>query len=150
MINQISLFDILPQEEINYPDWHNMTEEQIAKFIGEQLGLIFVPDGQDFGYKATRNKIGEIRVQVSQYAVDLDKDGQPYITKGQAYIGVDYWNKKTLGGCGIPCDSLEEAINCIKSAEKRAEQELAYREERKSRITPETETEEEPEEDMEI
>ena len=153
MINQISLFDILPEEEIEYPDWHDMTEEQIAGFIGEQLGLVFTPNNKyrdAKGYLAYRDKTGEFEIGIGHYAVDLDKDGQPFVRKGQAFISAHYWNKKLLGGSGGPCDSLEEAVNHLRAAEKQAERDLSYREELRRKENLTEEPEEECDEDLAI
>lgn len=153
MINQISLFDLLPQEEVEYPDWHDMSEEQIARFIGEQLGLMFTPNNKyrdAKGYLAYRDKTGEFEIGIGHYAVDLDKDGQPFVRKGQAFISAHYWNKKLLGGSGGSCDSLEEAVNHLRAAEKQAEKDLAYREELKVQTKLAEEPEEDCEEDMVI
>ena len=48
----------------------------------------------------------------------MDKDGQPYIQKGQAFIGIGYWNKKALQGCGIPCKDIKEAVEQASSKEE--------------------------------
>ena len=43
MNNQLTFFDVLPQEELKYPSFNNMNLEQIIKNIGEKTGHFFVP-----------------------------------------------------------------------------------------------------------
>lgn len=43
MNNQLTFFDVLPQEEVKYPAFNNMNIEQIIKSIGEKTGHVFIP-----------------------------------------------------------------------------------------------------------
>lgn len=43
-MDQINIFDLLPDNPEDYPDWHNMTLEQIAAFIGDKIGVHFEND----------------------------------------------------------------------------------------------------------
>ena len=156
MINQITFFDIMPQKDIDYPDWHELTLEQIAKIIGEQIGVLFTPDPRSpdsSRYVGYKGKIEEYDLNIGHYNVDLDKDGQPYIRKGEAFIGISYWNKKALQGCGIPCKDIKEAVEHYRAAERNAEQSITYKRymtDPTAKNEEEPDEEEEPEAEMEI
>ena len=154
MINQISFFDVIPQEDIDYPDWHELTLEQIASIIGEQIGVCFKPDPRSpdsTRYVGYKGKVEEYDLNIGHYTVDMDKDGQPYIQKGQAFIGIGYWNKKALQGCGIPCKDIKEAVEHSRAAERSAENTLTYRQYlTETETAPDEETDEEVETEMEI
>ena len=115
MNDQVSIFDIIPDDPKDYPDWHNLTIEQIAAFIGEKIGVKFEPDTRwpepRRIFKAVNKETKEeYSVHLSEYRC-TDKEGQPFIS-------VSYMHGKLLGGSNGPCDSLEDAVKFLRSSEK--------------------------------
>lgn len=132
-MEQINIFDLLPDNPEDYPDWHNMTLEQIAAFIGDKVGVHFERDikSEEPVFRACRKaEKEEYRIDIGQYdkSVDWREPNFPY------FIGVSYDNKKCWGGSCAPCDSLEEAVNLLRRAEKsyrkQVEEQYNLREER--------------------
>lgn len=130
-MDQINIFDLLPDNPEDYPDWHNMTLEQIAAFIGDKIGVHFENDtkSEKPTFKAYRKaEKEEYSLYVGEYneCVSWRDPNFPY------YIGAGYYNKKCWGGASGPCDSLKEAVELLRRAEKnyrkQVEERIAIRE----------------------
>lgn len=112
-MRQLDIFDVMPAEEA---DWHQMTLEQIAKTIGNALGLVFTKSQlSDFlgeRYSARKNKLS-LTVKIGVYACQ-DR-------KGEKFIGCDTWTSS--GGCACNRDSIEDAVEFFKREVERYENE---------------------------
>lgn len=104
-MEQLTIFDFLPPEENKY-DIENMTTAEIAKIIGERVGVQFKPTGwvEEFGTKIKKLKLS---LHKSRYACDTTDR-----KKGDAFISVGY--DIGSGGGGSPVDSIEAAVNYFK------------------------------------
>ena len=111
---QLSFFDL--PGVINYPDWHNMTIEQISMLIGEQLGIRFSPDTR---FNGEFNEFIAYKSKKEFYTIGIDHSETCDERSGQAFIGVDYDNGIKHLGCSKPCDSIEEAIEFFRNIENR-------------------------------
>lgn len=120
MSYQLSFFDI--PGAVNFPDWHDMTIEQIALFVGEQIGLQFVPDNRFNGvyneYVAYKNKKVFYTIGIDHYETNDNRNGQPFIS-------VEYHNRIDHSGCASPLESLEEVILFFQNIENRNDQEIS-------------------------
>lgn len=100
-MDQITIFDVVPVEEV---DFRKLTEEEIVKAIENSTGLIFKYN------KNLGRGCYEAIVGTKEFQVYLSK----YTLTNEPFISCSYWNKKTLGGCSIPCNSLSDAIKFFK------------------------------------
>lgn len=122
MSYQLSFFDI--PGAVNFPDWHKMTIEQIALFVGEQIGIQFIPDTR---YNGECNEYIAFKNKKVFYTIGIDYYDTYDKRNGQSFISVGYDNRIDHSGCGSPLDSLEEVINFFRNIEshynKEAEEE---------------------------
>ena len=107
---QLNIFDLVGTDSA--PDWRDMTLEQIANSIGEQLGLHFIPDTRFHGefteYIAYKTTHLFFTIGLSNYRTTDKRNGKPFIAVG-------YENKQgTIAGGGRSCNTIEEAINYFK------------------------------------
>lgn len=106
---QTNIFEFVEAEE-KHTDFRFMTDEEIAKAIGQAVGLHFEYNKRFNEWVATVKKI-DFGVKTSNYACK-DKEGQPVIL-----VNV----QKTYGdfeGRGGPMDSLDEAISFFQHNKK--------------------------------
>ena len=103
--DQMSIFDFL---EVDYGDINNMTEEDMVRKIHEATGLNFRYRDSMFGWEAKEGKV-RYNVKYSNYNESIH-NGRRHISCG--------WQTK-MEGCGVPRDSLEEAIDFLKTARQR-------------------------------
>lgn len=105
--NQMTIFDYLEEEPA--PDFKTMTDEAIAEYIGQKLGVRFQWSQifEEYTAKVPGSYRGKrvnmmLSVHTSTYNLKDDaKNGQHFISCDISYNG---------GGAGSPCDSLEEAV----------------------------------------
>lgn len=102
---QMTIFDYLkPSSGIE-----EMAAEEIARIVGEQLGLVF-----------QRTRFGDFECKTGGMTFEIAKE--TYLTNdeyGKAFIGVG-WNSNHAGG-GAPVDSIEDAVQYFRfQMEKRA------------------------------
>ena len=106
-MDQITIYDLLPDEP--RPDFHTMTEEQVANYLSDVLGVTFTWNEHLQEYTANMNtkNYGKffLEFHLSKYSSTGEKNGKTFLSCGAIW---------TCGGCGSPCDSLEEAIKFFK------------------------------------
>lgn len=100
MEGQISIFELLPPDERPIEE---MSSEDMARIIGQAIGLQFSPSGWSDEMKAKPYKNLEFTVHKSFYSCDtkLNKKGDVFISCGYSF--------GTSGG-GSPIDSIDSAI----------------------------------------
>ena len=104
-MNQMTIFDVMG----SCMDFRTMTDEEMVRLIGEMTGLEF--RWNDFFCSwIARDKALTVMVCRDRYITDDELRGQEFIS-----VQVDV----TRGGCGSPCDSLNEAAEFIKAGVKR-------------------------------
>ena len=103
-MDQVSIFDIM---EVEFPDFRTLEEAEVVDIIGRSIGVSFdkVDLGRFIEYRA-EYKNSVIDVHVSHYTC--------YDREGESFISCSFWNKKQMSGAGVPCDSLDEAIEFFK------------------------------------
>ena len=99
MNGQTTIFDFLKPESA---DIESMTDEQIAKTIGDAIGVTFKHNEWLNEYTYNTKKY-EFEVCKSHYSVDtgINKKGDAFISCGFSY---------GTSGCGRPIDTIEDAI----------------------------------------
>ena len=110
-MDQMTIYDLLPDEP--RPDFHTMTEEQVANYLSDVLGVTFTWNDHLEEYTAHLNtqNYGKffLEFHLSKYntkaSVSSEKNGKTFLSCGAIW---------THGGSGSPCDSLEEAIKFYK------------------------------------
>ena len=92
---QLSLFDLLPEESLD-----DIPEEEMAKRIGDAIGVKFIYDSFFNDYRA---KVGHsiLMVEYSNY-IGCYNDAR--------FIGCGIDDKKNHCGASAPIDSIAEAI----------------------------------------
>ena len=100
MNGQTTIFDFLKPEST---DIESMTDEQIAKIIGDAIGVTFKHNGwlNVYSYKTRKY---EFQIYQGHYSVDTKTN-----KKGDAYISCNY--SCNTSGCGSPIDTIENAID---------------------------------------
>ena len=105
MSDQLSVFDMMSRDEIEYPDWHNMELKEIAGFVGSVIGVGFTE--WDLGslvlYKGMYDKYIECEIGMSTYHTSDARDGKPYIS-------MSITNKKTTFGVSAGYEDLKDVI----------------------------------------
>jgi hypothetical protein len=107
-MTQIDIYDLLTPDDLTSVNFRTMTVEEIAQTLGARLGLEFKFNGFFNEYQA-KVKDTTLSVKLSCYSADQT----PFISCGE-------WNKKTMSGCGSPCDSLAAAYAFLNRAKERA------------------------------
>jgi len=105
---QMTVFDLLPR-----PSWTEMTLKQLAAYIGEQTGLLFIPDTRFHGEYSEYIAYYTSKLFFTlglDYFETCDEDN------GKPFISVGWENKKEMSGGDAPCDTLEDAIDYFRSA----------------------------------
>lgn len=100
-MDQMTIFEVIPVAETDFRD---LTEEEIVRAIENSTGLVFKYN------KILGNGFYEAIVGTKEYEVHLSR----YTQTNEPFISCSYWNKKILGGCSVPCDSLSDAIEFFK------------------------------------
>ena len=109
---QLSIFDWMEdfdhaneaKQAAGLPELEKITEEEAARIIGARIGVNFVYDPSFGEYKA---KVGEITLNMNYDNYDES------VHDGRRMISVGYSGKR-FGG-GSPTDSIDEAVECLKS-----------------------------------
>ena len=109
-MNQIDIYDLLTPQDLDEVNFRTMTDEEIAAHLGKRLGLKFEFNGFFNEYQA---KVGGRVLQVHT---------SHYSTTGEPFLSCGYMDKKTLSGCGNPCDSLASAYTFLHRAKEGAEE----------------------------
>lgn len=104
---QLSIFDFL-KPEATETDIELLPVEEIARIIGEQLGLIFCKSKYDGYYEAKANGT-TFEISKETYLTDDERYGKAFIGCG--------WERSHSGGCS-PIDSIEEAVKWFKKKMK--------------------------------
>lgn len=112
MEGQISIFELLPPEERPIEE---MSSEDIARIIGQAIGLKFLPSEWFDEMRAKPYKNLEFTVRKSFYSCDTVNN-----KKGDAFIGCGY--SFGTSGAGSPVDSIEDAIKFFERALERAKE----------------------------
>lgn len=103
---QMTIFDFL-KPETDGTDIENMTSAEIAKIIGDAIGIAFdSPDWEEGYFKAKYKKI-TFSIGKSRLSCDCVKR-----KAGDAFIAVGVDGK--LWGCGCPAETIDEAISFFK------------------------------------
>lgn len=106
-MDQMTIYDLLPDEP--RPDFHTMTEEQVANYLSDVLGVTFTWNDHLEEYTARLNtpNYGKFFLEfyLSKYSSTGEKNGKTFLSCGAIW---------THGGSWSPCDSLEEAIKFYK------------------------------------
>ena len=97
MDGQMTLMDWCGNEHLD-----GISEEQMAKIIGQAVGMEFKYRDELFGWEYKKGKL-LCRVQYDNYNM---------MDSHRLFIGVDIHT--THSNCSAPCDTLDEAINFIK------------------------------------
>lgn len=106
MIDQITIFDILPKEDLER-DINDLPENEMVDIVGRTTGLNFKYDDYLTQYVAKKGEL-TFTLKYSNYRID---DQRRFISSG--------WSRKMLEGAGIPADSIEEAVEFFNSAKER-------------------------------
>ena len=107
---QMSIFDFAEYLPKNTESLEEMTLEQIKDRIEVATGLRFstgVLQVEDRYYEARPIKNVKVSISLSEFSCG----GKGY-SEGQKFIGVGIDGK--LGGMGSPCNSIDEAVSCIR------------------------------------
>ena len=99
MYKQLTIFDWMRPE---YPDIHDISEAEVAKIVGDAIGMTFKHDGERWC------------ARIKNYLIDLEYDHYDLEDNHDLFLGIGYDNKKDHSGGGAPTDSIEEAIAYIK------------------------------------
>ena len=110
MYRQIDIFSFVedPGESVDFKD---MSTEEIARYIGERVGLKFVYNADCEAYETRINKY-RFSVSKSSYTCK-DKEGVEFISCGAQKMFGD-WQ-----GCGSPEDSLRGAVKFFETWKNR-------------------------------
>lgn len=92
MIGQMSIWDLMPQS------LESLSEEEMARRVGDGLGITFQKD----------SFFGDYRARFSQ--ITLSVEYRNYSDNGKLFIGCGYENKKDHSGAGAPRDTVQEAV----------------------------------------
>lgn len=104
-MEQMTIFDFLEPEPT---DFHQMTEEEMVEYIGNQLGLKFKHNDFLNQWECYVTKKIKFELEYSTYWTNEKNNGQRFISAGFQLTTGSY-----LGG-RRPCDSLEEALDFFK------------------------------------
>ena len=110
---QLSIFDFL-KPETTETDIELLPVEEIARIIGERIGLSFCKD--KFGYYSAKANGTTFEISKENYLTDDERFGKAFIGCG--------WERSHSGG-GSPIDSIEEAVGWFKKKMKNNELEDA-------------------------
>ncbi len=100
MVNeQLSIFDYIDSE---YPDIHDINEEDMVKIIGREIGASFTYDTRLGEWFA---RIGKLKLTLEYSYYNLKDNHDLFISCGYSY--------RTSGG-GAPRDTIQDAIAWFK------------------------------------
>lgn len=105
---QMSIFEMIGIDEKK--NIENMTTEELAKEIGQIIGVNFVPSGWRDEYEARITKKLVLSIHKSRYACDTMMNKE-----GDAFIGCGFSYNNNEGG-GSPIDTIDGAIKYFKHA----------------------------------
>lgn len=107
---QMSIFDFAEYLPKNTESLDIMTLDQIKEKIEVATGLRFEPgklEVDDKYFEARPIKSVKVSISLSEFSC-----GGKYHSEAQKFIGVGIDGK--LGGMGSPCNSIDEAVSCIR------------------------------------
>ena len=112
---QMNIFEFLEaepkDEDDSYPDFREMTSEQIAQFIGDKTGINFKQSKWDPNcYEAVIKRVA-FSVHKDRYVEDI-YSGKPFISCDAYKRYGDFY------GCGAPIDDLESAVKFFQDKKK--------------------------------
>ena len=96
--------DIMNVSKSLNSDLDALSEEEMVERISDATGLMFIYNDYLERYEARLSKHDKFSVRFDNYAES--------VKGGARFIGCDYDYHN--GGCGQPCDSLDEAIKFFK------------------------------------
>ena len=105
---QVSLFDLLPQSEVD-----ELTEEDVMEQVSQRLKLSFDRIEVNNAFQSWHQykcKLKNVELTIdgfSTYDTMDEKDGQRMILVG-------FSSKKNHGGGGAPCDNVDEVVEYFK------------------------------------
>ena len=108
-MTQIDIYDLLTPDDLTAVNFRTMTVEEIAETLGARLGLEFKFNGFFNEYQAEPRKGFVLSVKVSNYSENREP-----------FISCEWTDRKTMAGCGSPCDSLAAAYAFLNRAKERA------------------------------
>lgn len=111
-------------EATAFPDFHGMSEAEIAETVSKAVGvpLIYDKKRNEYVYSIMKGKF-EMTLGVSHYSCDGYNDS---FKKGDAFISVGY--QKNYGdytGCHCPCNSIDSAVKRLKEGKEYMEKNVA-------------------------
>lgn len=101
-MDQLTFFNSLPKME--YPDFREISIEQIADIVGNEVGVVFKKTYDDYYEGKDSHKI-EYNLKLSHY-VYKEREGEPFISLG-------IFDKRDWSGLGVGCDSIADVIKYI-------------------------------------
>ena len=111
--DNVTIWDILDDydEDDSYPDFREMTSEQISQFIGDKTGINFKQSKWDPNcYEAVIKRIA-FSVHKDRFAED--------IYSGKPFISCDVYKRYgDFYGCSAPIDDLESAVKFFQDKKK--------------------------------
>jgi hypothetical protein len=114
---QLSMFDVKEQQtlfDVESPSsvGLSMSEKEMVKLIGKEVGLNFIYV-DDFWKWRAKTKCCTFSLHYSNYNTLDERNGQRFIS-----CGYDYKKDGQIGGCGSPCDTIEKAIKFLKTGKE--------------------------------
>lgn len=98
---QMSIFDLLPPDQRALED---LTEKEMVEYVGNAVGIPFEYKDSLFGWQYTKGKV-TFDIRFGKFSDD----------KKKRFIHAGWTDRRNgYGGCGVPCRSLEEAIDFFK------------------------------------
>ena len=108
IVGQISLFDLLPQSEVD-----ELTEEDVVEQVSQRLNIKFVriEINNDFhSWHQFKCKLKNVELTIDGFDTYDTMDEK----NGQRMIPVGFSSKKNHGGGGAPCDNVNEVVEYFK------------------------------------
>lgn len=121
MTGQMTIAEYLEQNPLE-----GMTEEELVRIMEEKTGLRFVPWKKN-GDERLDGRYYEAKKGRVTVCVSLDR-----YCGGSRFIGVDHEISSPTCGMSSPCDTVDEAVEKIKSGLKRMQEEYEQRKNKKA------------------
>ena len=106
--DNLTIWDILDDYNLDKPDFYTMTSEQIANYIGDKIGINF-----------KQSKLNPDWYETIINRVEFSVHKSTYIGSGKPFISCDV--SKRYGdheGCGRPIDDIDEAVSFFQEKKK--------------------------------